>query len=219
MKTITVAASKGGVGKSTVAAAIAVEAARCGQRVAMLDVDTQHSLSMWYALRCETLPKSDNPHLIDVEKSEMIDEVRMRKFARDASRTGIELLVVDTPPALMAKIEGAIGIADIVIVPARPSPLDLLALDPVIELCEAARCPFHFLVNAYPPRSSLTTGTFKNLAGRGKVFETMLGYRTSYAGAMMTGRTAAEIEKGDKAEAEIRALWKEIDGVLRTRAR
>ena len=42
----------------------------------------------------------------------------------------------------------------------------------------------------------------------------MIGYRTSFAGAMMTGQCAAEIDKGDKAEEETRALWKEIDAML-----
>lgn len=211
---IAVAASKGGVGKSTITAALAVEAARCGLRVAALDADTQRSLTMWMEARGETLPKSKNPVLLQLERGVVIDPAHIRKVVREAERSGFDLLLIDTPPALMTRIKSVVALVDLCIVPVRPSPLDLQALDPVIDLCEEASCRYAFLVNANPPRSSLTTGTVKNLSQRGDVFKTMIGYRTSYPGAMITGLTAAEIDKGDKAEEETRALWKEVKALL-----
>lgn len=48
MKILCLGATKGGVGKSTLAAALAVEASRRNYRVAVLDLDAQQSLARWH---------------------------------------------------------------------------------------------------------------------------------------------------------------------------
>ena len=48
---ITIAQRKGGAGKTTLAAQLAVAWARCGARVAALDTDPQGSLGAWVDLR------------------------------------------------------------------------------------------------------------------------------------------------------------------------
>jgi cellulose biosynthesis protein BcsQ len=83
-------------------------------------------------------------------------------------------------------------------------------------MCEAARCPFVFVINAYPVRSTLTTAMTRELRDKGMVLEEMVGNRTSYAGAYMMGKSAAEIDRGDKAEEEVRALWKRITKMMAT---
>jgi chromosome partitioning protein len=47
MKTITLVTQKGGAGKTTLAASLAVAAAEAGEKVAALDLDPQGSLSNW----------------------------------------------------------------------------------------------------------------------------------------------------------------------------
>ena len=54
-RVITIAQRKGGAGKTTLAAQLAVAWARSGARVAVLDIDPQASLSGWVALRRERL--------------------------------------------------------------------------------------------------------------------------------------------------------------------
>ncbi len=52
MKTISLLAQKGGTGKSTLAAHLAVEACRTGPKpVVLLDLDPQASLHRWYMKR------------------------------------------------------------------------------------------------------------------------------------------------------------------------
>ena len=52
-KVLTIAQQKGGTGKTTVAAQLAVAWAGRGRRVALVDLDTQQSLTAWYWLRRE----------------------------------------------------------------------------------------------------------------------------------------------------------------------
>ena len=52
---ITIAQRKGGAGKTTLAAQLAVAWARQGAKVAVLDIDPQASLATWVGLRRERL--------------------------------------------------------------------------------------------------------------------------------------------------------------------
>jgi cellulose biosynthesis protein BcsQ len=58
--TIAVASTKGGSGKSSITAALAVQAAKEGGRVAMLDWEPQGSLTLWWLMR----GKPENPLLL-----------------------------------------------------------------------------------------------------------------------------------------------------------
>jgi chromosome partitioning protein len=198
VRTITLAASKGGVGKTTLAACFAVEASR-RSKVAVLDLDPQLSLTRWHELRGEPA----NPQMLTEGAS-------VEAAERRAMKAGFDWLIIDTPPALMTRIAPAIDIADLVVIPVRPSPLDLEAIDPVIELCRQSKRPFVFVISQNPPRSSLTKGAVGYLEAHGDVLEEMVSLRTAHAGAAISGKTAPEIEKDDKSAEEISTLWKAI---------
>jgi len=208
IRTITLAASKGGVGKTTLAACFAVEAVKRNTPVALLDLDPQQSLARWWELRGEP----ENPTLVDLEG------LTVNNLKKKLGRQGYQWLIIDTPPALMTRIQPAIEVADVVVVPVRPSPLDVEAIDPVVELSERARTQFVFVVNANPPRSSLTTGTIGYLEQNGEVLEEMVGYRTGYAGAMISGQVAQEIDKDGKAHDEIVDLWRAVSKLAKAYA-
>lgn len=197
--TIALAATKGGVGKTTIASALAVRATVDGARVALLDTDPQLSLARWHELR--GFP--DNPKILDVDaSSEALALVQAQRW---------DYLIIDTPPALLDRIQAAIYIADIVVVPLRPSSLDLEAVRDVVTICQEAGRPFAFLINQMQRGyERLALGARKSLEEDGHaVLKSQVALRKAYVSAMTLGKSGPEM-KDREALSEINALWAEI---------
>lgn len=202
------AATKGGVGKTTLSTAAAVNAAATGAKVCMIDADQQLSLSRWWELR----GMGDNPRLCEI----------------DASREGIELLiaegfdwvVIDTPPAIINTIEDAIASSDFVVIPVRASALDILAIDQVVELCKRHGKPFAFVLNqVHHQWTKLADSAASCLSEVGPVLKTRIGLRKAYITAMTVGKTGPEVEREKTAHGEIEAMWNEIVALVTVAAK
>jgi len=112
MDILTITSQKGGTGKSTLTAHLAVEAERRGAGpVAVVDTDPQGSLAAWWNQRA-----AETPFFAAVEV------VRLAAHMTALLRERVNLVVIDTPPALLDTIRIAIGVADVVLIPARPRP-------------------------------------------------------------------------------------------------
>jgi chromosome partitioning protein len=128
MRILTIASHKGGAGETTLAAHLAVEAERIGAGpVAVVDTDPQGSLAAWWNSR-----EAQTPLFASV------DIARLPNHLRTLQRRQVALVVIDTPPALTDTIRAAIAVADLVVIPARPSPHDLRAVGVIVEMAEAA---------------------------------------------------------------------------------
>jgi chromosome partitioning protein len=121
--TIAVASTKGGSGKSSITAALAVQAAKEGGRVAMLDWEPQGSLTLWWLMR----GKPENPLLI---RDDTEPAGAKRNLAGEC-----DWLFLDTAPAMMDQVELAVQAADFVLVPLLASVFDLMAARAVVALC------------------------------------------------------------------------------------
>ncbi len=194
---IVLAASKGGTGKTTLAGAIAARAAQDG-RVAMIDLDPQGSLSRWHQLR----GNPDQPALLEAHGNVAATVERAR-------REGFAFIIVDTPPALLGSIDAALMISDLIVIPVTASPLDIEAVEPVVEVAKREDRPFVFVMNRVEPRSKLTDGAVRYLKVDGKVLAEQVGNRESFRAAVVGGKSGAEV-KDDKAREEIEALWKAL---------
>ena len=121
MKTVLVASSKGGVGKTTLSTNLAAHFALDGKRTVLVDADPQHSATRW-AERRVGLASAVLP----------VDGTRrnwQKQVPDDAQN-----LVVDAPAGAMADHLGAfLDVADAVVVPVQPSALDLEATVPFLE--------------------------------------------------------------------------------------
>lgn len=206
MKTVVVAVLKGGAGKSTLTAALAVRAAKESRRVAIIDLNLdQDTLGRWWAARGEP----DNPALI-----EDFDDFAAER--RRLERDGLEWLFIDTPPGAHDGLtEAAIASADVVLIPVRPSAFDLGAIAETAELCQKRGKPFALCLNAVDGRKAFERGraaTDAVLADLGyPVAETRVSYDPGWIDAAFMGRCGSEISK--RLASEIEALWSETSAL------
>jgi chromosome partitioning protein len=204
-KIITVAQQKGGSGKTTVAAHLAVALARLGHSVAPLDVDPQGSLGEWYEAR-----------------ERRVGEGRTGIGFRTASGWGArreagwlardhDMVVVDTPPKSDLEARPAIEAADLVAVPIQPTPVDLWASAATLAIAANERSPSLLILNRVPPRASLTAELMDDILALGAaVAEARLGNRVAFAASMGDGGTVLETAPGSKGAEEVDALVREI---------
>jgi cellulose biosynthesis protein BcsQ len=109
MEILTIASQKGGAGKTTLSAHLAVEAERVGNGpVAVVDTDPQGSLADWWNQRRATTPLFAS-----------VEVVRLSTHMAELRQQRVSLVVIDTPPALLDTIRAAIAVADLVLIPAR----------------------------------------------------------------------------------------------------
>jgi chromosome partitioning protein len=205
---ITIAQQKGGAGKTTLAAQLAVVWARQGRRVALLDIDPQASLSAWVGLRRSRLGETALGFAFEaVSGWRATDWVETQ--ARDA-----DIVIVDSPPHAEIEARIALRAAGLVLVPLQPSPLDLWATGATLRLARDERRAILAVLNRVPARSSLTETVAADLARDGvPLAAARLGNRIAFAQAMAQGSGVAETAPGSAAAGEIAALAKEIDRV------
>ena len=200
MKVITIAAPKGGSGKTSTTALLAVRAMQDSQNVAMLDLNAdQANLTTWWICRGSPF----NPYLVnDIEN--ITKDVQVLKASGR-----FDLLLVDTPPTTMDLIENAVAVADCVVIPVKTSIFDVSSIDSIVEMCKGHHKPFKFLLSAADTRfKELNATALAALVTDGDVFGTRISYRLPYINALTAGKTGPEISKDLHAEAN--ALWTEV---------
>ena len=204
MQKLVLASQKGGVGKTTLALHLAVAAHEAGAGpVVMVDVDPQGSLAAAWNLR-----KAEQPAMASTTIAEL------GATLADLEADGFKLVVIDTPPAITATISSVLDLADMVVVPTRPSPIDLASIGATLDLLEhAGNKPFFFVINSAKPKARLVQQTMSALAQHGRVAATIFD-RVDFPTAMIDGRTAGEIDPKGKAASEIKELWTVISKKL-----
>ena len=196
MKTIVFANQKGGAGKTTLAGHLAVQADQEGLGpVVLMDSDPQGSLSEWWNARA-----AETPFFKPAELGNLAGQLEAMKQA------GVKLVVIDTPPAVTDTIRTVIAVADLVVIPSRPSPHDLRAVRSTIELVEQAEKPMIFVVNGAAQRAKITADAAIALSQHGKVAPVTVYQRTDFAQSMIDGRTAQELDPGSKSAKEVQEL-------------
>jgi chromosome partitioning protein len=122
---ICVAQQKGGSGKTTIAANLAVAFSRAGQSVALLDTDPQGSLGRWFMARRD---------LGGEDLGFSTASAWGVSYECDKLRRAFDWVIVDTPPKVDADLRPALREADLVIVPVSVSQVDVWATDSVLDL-------------------------------------------------------------------------------------
>jgi chromosome partitioning protein len=204
MQTIVINSQKGGSGKTTLCADLSVEAERAGDGpVFLIDTDPQGTLTTWHEKRSMEAP-------------------RRVELPFNGIAAGLQLLrehnaafcFIDTAPSRTDETATLFQLADLVLVPIRPSPSDLWAASATVELLKRDRIPFLFILNQVKSNASITGQAAASLSHHGPVAETFIGDRVPYAAAMTDGRTALELTPKGPAALETAALWKNIKTCL-----
>jgi chromosome partitioning protein len=205
MRTVVLASQKGGAGKTTLAGHLAIAAEQRGVKpVVMIDTDPQGSLSTWWNRRKAETPLLSPLSLLR-DLPARLDELR---------RGNVALVLIDTPPAITSSIREVMRVADLVVMPVRPSPHDLDAIGATIDLAQAANAPFVFTVTQAKLNARVTPQTVALLSAHGTVASSIIQDRVIYATGMTDGRTAGDIEPKGAAAMEILALWDFIQATL-----
>jgi chromosome partitioning protein len=200
MKTIVLHTPKGGSGKSTLAREIATMAARSGVSTALADLDPQGTTAGWYQRR-----QTSDPALVDLGLAPF--HVKMDSL----DHAGLGWLVIDTPPAQPSFLPALLASADLVLVPVRPTPDDLLAAAPIARsLAQHPR--WVFVLSQVPPRTRMLASAVRQLAAIGRVAPTQITFRADYPAAAIDGSAAAELT--GKAAAESADLFHYIQTLI-----
>ena len=192
--------SKGGVGKSTLCAAVAVRASQESRRVCIVDLDPQESVADWWRRRGQP----DNPTLFKGAD-------RASDAVEALALDGWDWVFLDGPPGSLIITDDAIKVSDFVVIPMRASGLDLLASQDAVRLCQDAGVAYTVVLNSCQSRSrdKLVEAARSTLfSSKVPIADTAITQRVAFVTAMTTGKTGAE--KDAAAGEEIEALWKEI---------
>ncbi len=197
MQTLSVISQKGGSGKTTLALHLAVEATRRGMRTLLIDLDPQASAARWADRRGDRPPDVSSEHA-----------GRIEAVIADAARQGYELVVADTAPHADQAALRAARIADLVLVPCRPSILDLDAVLATLDLCNLAKRSALVVINAAPVRSRVVEDARTAVERlNGTVADVVVHERVALRHALVAGNVAAEYEPNGAAAVEISALF------------
>ena len=204
---ITVAQQKGGAGKSTLAANLAAALAAV-RRVAVLDIDPQHSLARWHAIRMARAAPVAALTFSDRSGWRLAGEL-------DRLRREHDVVLIDSPPVIDADSRRAIRGADLVAVPVQPSPPDIWAAEGTLKLAAEEKRPACLILNRVPTGRRLRDTSDGELRARGlAVLPAVLGNRAAFSHAFAEGLGVTEASPRSQAAVEVRAVLSAMLAVI-----
>ena len=209
MNVITVAAQKGGSGKSTLVVHMAVEALKRDAPVRLIDIDPQGSITAWTEARAASMPLAPTVELVPVGRRGLGDVLEQCR------REGAKTVFIDTPPHGERATQAACAVGDLIVIPCRPSAFDILAIDTTVDIAARIEVPAVIVLNQARPRGTMTDDARAALQAYGvPICPTGIVSRASIADAVIDGRGVQELEPRGKGAAEIAATWRWIKGKL-----
>jgi chromosome partitioning protein len=201
MRTIAFVSQKGDSGKSTIASSVAVAAREMNEAVCVIDMDPQGSLARW--------AKNRGASDIEVLAS---GAAPLPALLASLERKGLTLAILDTPGAEGAASAAAMRVADLNIVPSRPSMFDLRASARTSAALEKIGAKFVFVLNQCPPahETAQVRDGVEALEEMGELISPLILARTDYQEAARRGWGVTELNPSGAAAQEIRGLWRSI---------
>jgi len=204
-KIISFSNQKGGTGKTTLAANLAVLWSNSEYKVAVFDGDAQKSLTHWIEARKKYYGENDigidvhsyNPHTFE----EDLNNVR-KKY---------NFILIDSPPSITYETIQIVKNANRVIVPVQPSPVDLMATVPFLNMVKREKKKSIVILNRVLPRARLTDAMVMRLRYAGaKIARSRISNKVIYAETFSVGRGMIDISVTSDTSKEIIKLGNEI---------
>lgn len=206
MRTIALLSQKGGTGKTTATLGLAVQAARCGLAVGVVDLDPQANATGW----------RDRREAADVAVISCVP-ARLRIVLDGMRRGGVQLALIDTPGRLEAMLVEAARAADLVLIPMRLGIFDAETLPAVRNVLGlAGGTPALLVLNGLHTSATRLADESKRRVAAGAgipVSPVHLCQRAEYGSAPDFGLMPQETDPDGGAARELAALY---DVVMRT---
>ncbi len=206
MNVLAFASRKGGAGKSTLAAHLAVHMHRPTRPCLLIDDDPQGSLTLWNKLRAESaLPLK------------IVKRGGIAHIVKKARRKGMAWVFIDTPPNNSVSVVEAIEAATLVIIPCRPGLFDIDAVQDTIGLARQAGTPYAVVFNAAPPKRQEIELPAVSSARRclaqleAPVWGGQISHRASFSLPLTGGEGMNGYDSDPSSIAEISGLWSAIE--------
>lgn len=204
-KIITIAQQKGGAGKTTVAACLAISLMQTGKRVVIFDIDPQGSLTFWYNIREQKYGKGYTGITFITSTGWRLPTVISQY------KDKYDYILIDSPPHTETESKAAIRIADIVVVPMQPSPTDLWATKATLTFSKNEQKLVKILLNRYNPASKVAKELVAKLSD---VFTSHIGNRVAFVSCLIHGMGVTEYDPASSAALEIKNLTEEVLSLL-----
>jgi chromosome partitioning protein len=208
MPVVAIVNQKGGTGKTTLATNLAWVLAEKGE-VLLLDADPQASAQNWAA--------SDDPapEALTVKGAGRADLLRLvHSMAAD-----YEWVIIDGPPGITKTSADAVRVADVVLIPAKPSPLDVWAAADIVAAVQARQKTAKgvpkaaFVITMTQPRTRLGRQIDDALNELGiPVLQARTTQRVAYPNAINEGNSVID-GRDQTARNEILAIRGELEGL------
>ena len=204
-KIIAFANQKGGSGKTTISANLAVLWANSDYKVAVVDADSQKSLTYWIEARKKYYGKE----LIGLDQLSF-DSRNLNEDLQKIKRK-YDFIIIDSPPSITFETIQIVKSSDVIYVPVQPSPLDIMATIPFLNITKQERKKTTVILNRVMPRAKLTDAMIIRLRYAGaKIARSRISGKIIYAETFSVGRGIVDISVTSDASKEIINIGNEI---------
>jgi chromosome partitioning protein len=198
MHVVALVNQKGGSGKSTLAACLAVAARETGERVFLVDMDPQKSLTKWGCWRHD----KDLP-------VEAVSAAKLETALATLAQGNVSLVIIDTPATDSPAADAAMRCADLCLIPARPTIFDIWSSEATRGKLKTLSKEYAFVLTQCPAlqESQRVSDGAAALEAMGGLLRPLVGARVDYQEAARKGLGVTEVDPDGKAAEEMRQLW------------
>ncbi len=198
-KTIALLQQKGGSGKTTTAVNLSGALKELGYQVIIADMDKDKPDAWSWVIKSETMN----------DMAQQVDEKQAREQIAELKK-GCDFLVIDTPPNFQTAALKAALLADLVVIPAAPSGMDLSGLLEAKDLAMTAGRPYRLLANRIIKNTAMTRSLLNVLHEDGHAFDTAIPQSVKFVEAETAGLYIGDYAKESEPHIQTRKFAREV---------